>query len=645
MGLKYNPLVADSLSPMQWCMLERIGRARALGEVTQGKNSLQAFGEAPKTLFYHRKDLLRLGLITKQIHYQKTKLQNYQGSLFHLPRFYIQRRSKAQVLVHSLVCLIKSRPPQFFVPCDEAREQLGLGSCLKKLVKHADFVRFLRIDNVPYRTAFPEATESEWKVRLAKGRSGDDPAEPKEKVVRIMRLLDNEIDPEAVWNDGKDEAFEDEENEEKGDDQASDGLLDRSRQVLDRTLMHQAYQYLLSEGARGITQLKIGKYLGVTKLEARTLCRNLQRRGLVTTVLNDRGRQRVSVLVANKFAHLNKNSTDALRERQKLDTLFNEVKPAVTKDETAQSDEVISKSPSKKSVQTDGESTDPLVKVSASADVLRQTLRSAGAGPVRDDGTSKSYDKNKLADADPSKFTGRQLKRANTIIELVRQCRVIDDPTKVLKAIQDSEAKEGIDIKMDKKSLLRLLVKLSQEGQIKNLFVTLQLSGKSKRLHFVCEPDIDEEHPVVQSAVEQAKLRLTVRSASEVPQPAADPLDALYDKLEQQGEGGVDGDESPAKMVATYVRRYGLQPKFVRMRELHQILFYLTRGYAGVLQEDQQAAVQALARLCGPHFDDRLARELEAIEIYYTESLDWKMFIPPLPKLEVSRTYNIQYEC
>lgn len=77
-GPECGPLVTQAITAMQWCILERIGRSRELGEVTQGKRSLQFMKENPKTLFYHRKDLIKKGLLRKQIHYQKTRGQNYQ---------------------------------------------------------------------------------------------------------------------------------------------------------------------------------------------------------------------------------------------------------------------------------------------------------------------------------------------------------------------------------------------------------------------------------------------------------------------------------------------------------------------------------------------------------------------------------------
>jgi general transcription factor 3C polypeptide 1 len=59
------------LPEKHFCLLERIGRARWQGEVTQGKYSLQVFKESSKTLFYWRKVLTRYDLVTVQTFNQK----------------------------------------------------------------------------------------------------------------------------------------------------------------------------------------------------------------------------------------------------------------------------------------------------------------------------------------------------------------------------------------------------------------------------------------------------------------------------------------------------------------------------------------------------------------------------------------------
>ena len=45
-------------------------------------------------------------------------------------------------------------------------------------------------------------------------------------------------------------------------------------------------------------------FAGLTKLEARSICRNFERRDLVISVMKDQGRQRTTHFVAKKFAHL-----------------------------------------------------------------------------------------------------------------------------------------------------------------------------------------------------------------------------------------------------------------------------------------------------------------------------------------------------
>ena len=61
-------IVLYDFSPIQYAMLERLGRARYLGEITHGIRSIQTvFRESPTSMFYHNKKLLSRKLITKQV--------------------------------------------------------------------------------------------------------------------------------------------------------------------------------------------------------------------------------------------------------------------------------------------------------------------------------------------------------------------------------------------------------------------------------------------------------------------------------------------------------------------------------------------------------------------------------------------------
>jgi general transcription factor 3C polypeptide 1 len=71
LGEQFSHLLLESLGAMPWSLVERIGRSREEGEITQGKLSLAMTNESPKALFYWRKELMRLGLLRKQVHCQR----------------------------------------------------------------------------------------------------------------------------------------------------------------------------------------------------------------------------------------------------------------------------------------------------------------------------------------------------------------------------------------------------------------------------------------------------------------------------------------------------------------------------------------------------------------------------------------------
>ena len=67
------------------------------------------------------------------------------------------------------------------------------------------------------------------------------------------------------------------------------GILDRSRWQVGQSVMRQSCELLEEMGPDGISQQDLGRKLGFTKLEARAICRNFERRHLVITVMKDQG--------------------------------------------------------------------------------------------------------------------------------------------------------------------------------------------------------------------------------------------------------------------------------------------------------------------------------------------------------------------
>ena len=75
-------------------------------------------------------------------------------------------------------------------------------------------------------------------------------------------------------------------------------------------------------GPEGLSQQELGHRLGQGKLEARTICRNLDRRGLVVKIMKDIGRQRVTNFVAKKFETVSQGAVQYQVEKEKNDQVI-----------------------------------------------------------------------------------------------------------------------------------------------------------------------------------------------------------------------------------------------------------------------------------------------------------------------------------
>ncbi|KAG0711717.1 General transcription factor 3C polypeptide 1 [Chionoecetes opilio] len=338
--------------------------------------------------------------------------------------------------------------------------------------------------------------------------------------------------------------------------------------------------------------------------------------------------------------------------------------------------------------------------------------------------------------------TTRMMRRANMIIEAVRSARVIDDAFRLQKMIVQvrsllSEAREGYAVKMDKKSLDRLLDKLAKGGFLRNIIVKLKSKTTTlkKNMRYVIHPSITfgesscvrggesmqscvrgggEDNPQLISTIEQQKLKFLVavndpkkdgeggtgdkKSSGGKKVKNEEKGDASLPLLEGKGKGESDAamesvgesmhqlklmhhgatskakrlEEAASSSVDSYKKFFtlpislhwswtgccgapvtspvysslwfdsplaspqlvvvkgSLGPKFVRMCELHKLLFYLVYGYEGredVCQEDAWVTIAAAS----PEINLQNEDMTEYPSIYCTE-LSWKMFIPPLPK-------------
>ncbi|XP_026830371.1 general transcription factor 3C polypeptide 1 [Ooceraea biroi] len=699
------------LTLMHYCFLERVGRARYHGEVTQGKLSLAALKQTPKILFYHRKFLLQHKLITKQIHHQKSASHCGSGSLLHLPRFYVERKPKMIYLAEQVLEILKSKE-NGVADYDEVKKKLGIEDSIKKLFKTSFFQKIVKTDIcVPYRTLYPNAEPTEW-------RQKNDPS--KEKKIRVVQLLYPDIDVADIWN------------KEEKDDEEDVVELDNAKQKCNVPYLKQANDIIEGSQLDGISQTFLGKEMGVTKLQSRGILRNMVKLKIIATYMNDIGRQRITRYVSKKFEKNSKMSKQFNKEMHKIKKLTKQIasenagklkqkaqaeKPVQHKDDgtnqKSHSDngrvDVEASIIDKNDDKNKGEDKDKrthcakknnelknkfhtvnrilyryqmskfipkykctsswslLSKMSPKADEEQQksdVLSTSLQQIANDAKTTSLYNSIKMnlttqkssrtekgvnegfldivqnnEKSRTSNITYRLLKRANMIIEAVKEHQVIDDTTKLMKMIYEEEIKEGYDKKIDKKSLIRLLQKLAKDNLVKNIKLTLSANGREKNLTFICDPNIDIDHTVIKSAVEQAKVKFCLLASQKA---------KLVKKMAIKQEK-VDKSESRQRLQlvplekmlskdalrsTTYRydvragKRYGLSPKFIRMQTMHVLLFYLVYDHPGVPKLSQHEQVEVL-RASGYKIDDKLVKEFSTI---YNTEISWKMFVPPLPK-------------
>lgn len=110
--------------------------------------------------------------------------------------------------------------------------------------------------------------------------------------------------------------------------------------------------------------------------------------------------------------------------------------------------------------------------------------------------------------------------------------------------INEEEEKEGYGVRIDKKSLFRLLKKLANDKLVKNIKVILSSNGREKALHFICDPRIDKNHTVIQSKVEQAKIKFNLAKVTKHSK-------ATRRRLAQQENQNFNIMESPSKNTFT----------------------------------------------------------------------------------------------
>ncbi|NXP02296.1 TF3C1 factor, partial [Thinocorus orbignyianus] len=730
------------LPDFSYCILERLGRARWQGELQRDLHS-GAFKVDAGKIHYHRRVLDRNGLITMQSHVIRLPSGAQQHSiLLLLTRFHVDRRSKYDILMEKLSSMLSARSNQMET-LGNLREELGLCErTFKRLYQYMMNAGLAKVVSIPLQDIHPNGGPY-------KTKKGTD------VMVRCLKLL-KEFRKKM-------EDYHDDDEEE---------IITKAVPPVDivceRDMLTQAYELIESRGTKGISQAEIRLAMNVGKLEARMLCRLLERYKVVKGFMEDEGRQRTTKYISYIFAEESDLNRQFEREKARSEQLATvtlalvpEDSPPVEDVSPGEDDVLVSESDNeeegkdgKKRGKSQAASSSSQLKLSVQDDAHQSSTPAKGSKPTAVKSQGKKLpspqileEPDELPDKlsgessavetvkqetglstcahctdedgdgdvavveevrleDPKKMCGqkkekrskatavershetyRLLKRRNLIVEAVRNLRLIESLFTLQKMVMDQEKQEGVSTKCCKKSIIRLVQKLAREGLLRLYRTTVIQDGISKKVEFVVHPSVSPNDPLVKSAIEQVRFRISNSSTANrqvaamvFPQTPTSQDHAEEENLGQEAapdsgetqESSCKADnnrsrKSDEKMGITQLKNYhpvtvpglgrslGFLPKMPRLRMVHMFLWYLIYGHPlngtqekGVSDDEKKGSKQGLdvnTTVLEAQPDGTLeittvenpevsAQETE-VELsnhtVYVDDVSWMRYVPPLP--------------
>uniref|UniRef100_A0A8C3RQ57 General transcription factor IIIC subunit 1 n=1 Tax=Chelydra serpentina TaxID=8475 RepID=A0A8C3RQ57_CHESE len=705
--LRYRALIGWEGDPdlklpdFSYCILERLGRARWQGELQRDLH-IGAFKVDAGKMHYHRRVLDKNGLISMQSHVIRLPSGAQQHSiLLLLNRFHVDRRSKYDILMEKLSIMLSTRPNKMET-LGNLREELGLCErTFKRLYQYMINAGLAKVLSTPLQDIHPDGGPY-------KTKKGTD------VMVRCLKLV-------KEFRKKVDDYHDDEEEE----------MITKAVQPVDivyeRDMLTQAYELIESRGTKGISQAEIRSAMNVGKLEARMLCRLLERYKVVKGFMEDEGRQRTTKYISHVFAEESDLSRQFEREKARSEQLATVSLALVHEDSLpeedlspVEEDAFLSESDNEEEMKYNKKrekgvkaNSDSLLKFSfrdgphqstpakgrewfsgeseedSSLDTIKQEPNlSLGTHSIDEDGDMAVIEEVRLEDpkekrsrttaVERSHETYRLLKRRNLIVEAVRNLRLIESLFTLQKMIMDQEKQEGVSTKCCKKSIVRLVHKLSQEGLLRLYRTTVIQDGISKKVEFVVHPSVNPNDPLVKSAIEQVRFRISNSSTVnrvKVPQTPT-PQEHLEEDSLGQETAAVSGEmqgTSPSnaenngrarktdeKMGIIQLKNYhpvtvpglgrslGFLPKMPRLRIVHIFLWYLIYGHPlnGQQQKaccdgEKRGSPQGLDTntavpethpgASGGDDDDEASPETTILSLVYVDDISWMRYVPPLP--------------
>lgn len=233
---------------------------------------------------------------------------------------------------------------------------------------------------------------------------------------------------------------------------------------------------------------------------------------------------------------------------------------------------------------------------------------------------------------DEVKIANRIFQRCNFLEKAINTYKFIDDPTKLCAALLQKEIKSGHKERMCKKTYYRMLSYLCVKKRIRLWRIQFKFKEKIRALTSITSNDTDSAYPRFETYIKQMKNRFILSIHMEKVRRGVIPIKPSVKKPTIISPAII----ANSKITSTSKTNYGITPKFVRLRTLHEFLFYLV--YENCITPETPSDEQVIDKkqaiqhwkINEPHLID--FDELNDLPAIYSTNIEWKMFVPPLPK-------------
>lgn len=260
---------------------------------------------------------MRHKLVETQPIYHVINGQNFGSQLLHLPQFFAMFKPRHMMMTEKIIELLKEKP-NYMATLHDIRCHFDepLRHYFKRLVKHTFFQKFITISQVrqaavnafdfnlrvsafefqriPYRMLYPEASESEWRLK-----------NKEERTITALQLTNPDMEMSEIWPETDPDIIEE---QNKGKYLRIDnfgnfckfmcihcsslGYLSESHEVFEVPLLVQVYDYIRASGENGVSEPDIGAHFGMSRLVRRSVVKEIKRCAKIDRFVTNEGRQK-----------------------------------------------------------------------------------------------------------------------------------------------------------------------------------------------------------------------------------------------------------------------------------------------------------------------------------------------------------------